>query len=86
MHTPITTTICSTVMLLPSLTQAGQTRAVPEQYDSIQAAIAASSDGDRVLVGPGIWTGTIDTRNLAITIESSKGVSATILDADGSGS
>jgi len=65
---------------------AGEDRLVPQDFESIQLAIAASSDGDRVLVGPGTFTGTVDTRNLAITIESMNGASATVLDAGGSGS
>ena len=64
----------------------GVDRLVPEDYNSIQLAIAASADGDRVLVGPGTWMGSVDTRNLAITIESMIGAQATILDAGGAGS
>ena len=69
-----------------AIASAGTDRLVPEQYPSIQHAIAASAHGDRVLVGPGTWSGTVDTRNLAITVESTAGLGATVLDAGASGS
>lgn len=73
-------------LLLAPMAIAGETRLVPEDFSSIQAAISVSSDGDRIVIGPGTWTGTVDTRNLAITIESANGASVTVLDANGSGS
>ncbi|MCH2139194.1 MAG: hypothetical protein MK074_09125 [Phycisphaerales bacterium] len=72
-------------LLVPVIALAGQDRHVPGDYTSIQSAISACADGDRVLVGPGTWTGSVDTRNLAITIESTQGATATILDAGDSG-
>ena len=73
-------------LLLATTAFAGETRLVPEDFDNIQAAISASSDGDRIVIGAGTWTGTVDTRDLAITIESANGAAVTVLDADGSGS
>ncbi len=50
---------------------------VPESYDTITAAIAASAPGDVIRVGPGIWTETLDFRGKAITIESTSGAEKT---------
>ena len=83
------TTACLSIaigLLLAPWASAGETRLVPQDFNTIQAAISVSSDGDRIIIGPGTWTGTVDTRNLAITIESANGAATTVLDANGSGS
>jgi hypothetical protein len=56
-----------------------------DPFCTIQAAIDASIDGDRVLVGPGTYTGSIDFGGKAIRVESAAGAAATILDASSGG-
>ncbi|MHC4500320.1 MAG: outer membrane protein assembly factor BamB family protein, partial [Planctomycetota bacterium] len=69
-------------------------RHVPAEYQTIQAAIDAAFDGDKVLVGPGIYTGIgnrdIDFLGKAITVQSldpadACTVAATIIDCEGAG-
>ena len=59
----------------------------PADFDNIQAAVDAASDGDEILVEPGIYTGThkahvILIANKGITLVSSKGAEATIIDGE----
>ena len=60
---------------------------VPGEYGSIQQAIDAADHGDTVLVGPGRWTGggdpVVDPRGKWLTIRSSHGADATVLDGEG---
>ncbi len=53
--------------------------------ESIQAAIAASFDGDRVLVRPGTYLQTIDFAGKAITVLATGGPTRTTIDATGLG-
>ncbi len=56
---------------------------VPVDAPSIQAAINMAVDGDRVLVGPGVWNEWLNYRGRTITVESTHGPSATTIDAKG---
>ena len=53
---------------------------VPSQHTTIQSAVDAAADGDHVVVGPGTWRDPIDLRGKKITLRSSDGAAATILD------
>ena len=72
-------------ILLPSSLMAAEYE-VPGDFSSIQAAVNASVDGDSIRVGPGNWPGRLDFRGKQITIESTDGPQATLLDANGVGS
>ncbi|MEM7203862.1 MAG: right-handed parallel beta-helix repeat-containing protein [Planctomycetota bacterium] len=61
------------------------TRRVPLPFATIQAAIDAAQPGDEVVVDPGTYRERIDFRGKAITVRSSAGPSATIIDGDGMG-
>lgn len=58
-------------------------RAVPGSYPSIQSAIMASSNGDEVIVAPGVYPETIRFMGKSITVRSSGGATMTIIDATG---
>jgi hypothetical protein len=53
---------------------------VPQDQPSIQAGILAANNGDTVLVAPGTYFENIDFKGKAITVTSSGGPSATIID------
>ncbi|MAE69785.1 MAG: hypothetical protein CME06_04865 [Gemmatimonadetes bacterium] len=64
---------------------------VPDEYSRIQDAIAASADGDVVLVQPGTYVETLDFLGKAITVtgtvpEDSVVVAGTVVDANAAGS
>ncbi|HUT28222.1 MAG TPA: choice-of-anchor Q domain-containing protein [Sedimentisphaerales bacterium] len=72
-------------------TDAATTRLVPEEYGTIQAAIAASDDGDTVVVAPGRYHENISFLGKAVTLRSTDPnnrdiVAATIIDGGGAGS
>lgn len=66
------------------IAQTGALR-VPEHFATLAEAIEAAVDGATIEVGPGIYTEGIDTMGKAITIVSSDGPLATIIDAGGMG-
>ncbi|HAK95858.1 MAG TPA: hypothetical protein DCM87_12910, partial [Planctomycetes bacterium] len=55
---------------------------VPGDYATIQAAINASANGDTVLVAPGIYREIIDFGLRRISLVSTDGADATVIDAD----
>lgn len=60
---------------------------VPADHPTIQAAVDASSDGDEIVVAPGTWTGSgdavVDLLGKSITLRSSDGPDATVIDGQG---
>jgi len=56
-------------------------------FDNIQAAVNAASDGDEIVVEAGTYTGTgdqvVDMLGKAITLRSSQGADVTIIDGEG---
>ena len=71
--------IASTFVLLVGAVVAQQTRHVPAQFATIQAAIVASSGGDIVLVAPGTYIENINFLGRAITVKSSGGAPSTTI-------
>jgi hypothetical protein len=71
--------------LLACLPAAADTLRVPEDHPTIQAAIDAATDGDDVLVAPGVYTERIDLLGKAITVHSVDGADATTIDGGGAG-
>lgn len=61
---------------------AGDVLEVPGQYPTIQSAIEAACDGARVIVSPGTYNeGMLNFGGKAITVRSSSGPTATVIDA-----
>jgi pectin methylesterase-like acyl-CoA thioesterase len=54
-------------------------RLVPQQFQTIQAAIDASANGDVVQVSPGNYNGPVDLRGKAITLRGTGDPSATVV-------
>jgi len=59
---------------------------VPDAYPTIQDAINASANGDMIIVRPGTYVENIDFVGKAITVQSEKGSSQTVIDGSQSGS
>ena len=59
---------------------------VPDDHSTIQDAIAASANGDRIIVRPGTYTENIDFLGKAITVESEWGPHVTTIDGSQAGS
>src|SRR5438132_13793840 len=74
------------LFMLPTSLRAQQTLHVPADQPTIQAAINAASNGDTVLVSPGIYVENINFNGKAITVTSSGGPSVTIIDGGQRGS
>jgi parallel beta-helix repeat protein/predicted outer membrane repeat protein len=60
---------------------------VPGNYSTIQAAVDVASDGDEILVAPGIYTSShpghvVDTRSKAIAIRSTGGAAVTTINGE----
>ena len=69
---------------------AGSSRAqttitVPTNYPTIQSAINAANNGDTVLVAPGTYVESINFNGKAVTVTSSNGAAATIIDGNHNG-
>jgi|GEM_PF-1567121 len=72
-------------LLSVSATAVAETRIVPDQYGSIQAAIDASANGDVVLVRAGAYNARVDLRGRRIHLKSELGPAATFIDPQGQG-
>ncbi len=59
---------------------------IPADQPTIQAGINAAENGDTVLVAPGTYTENINFSGKAITVKSSGGAKATIIDGGQAGS
>ena len=74
------------IIMSYSVVANGATLTVPAPYSTIQEAIDAAVAGDTVLVAPGTYTGEgnrdISFRGKAITVISSSGAEATIIDCE----
>lgn len=80
--------VTSAALLVPLGTgeaAAATTLRVPQDFPTIQAAIAAATDGDTVLVSPGTYTELLDFQSKDITVESTAGPATTIVDANRQG-
>lgn len=70
-----------------SIASAGTLR-VPGEFPSIQAAIDAAGDGDRVVVADGLYTGAgnvdLDFGGKSITVKSANGPGGCVIDCNGS--
>jgi len=56
---------------------------VPAQYATIQAAIQVAQNSDTVLVGPGVYSGTVDFAGKSITVRSTDGPEVTVISGGG---
>ena len=60
--------LLTTALLISSSSYAGNIR-VPKEMPTIVDAINVASDGDTILVSPGVYNETINLRGKAITVE-----------------
>jgi predicted outer membrane repeat protein len=58
---------------------------VPEEHATIVAAVAAASDGDTVLIGPGVYNEHVDTESRWLAFIGTAGPEATVVDGGGTG-
>jgi hypothetical protein len=54
-------------------------RLVPQQYQTIQAAIDASANGDVVQISPGVYPGPVDLKGKAVTVRGTSTDSASVI-------
>lgn len=59
--------------------------AVPDDFSTIQAAIDAAGNANEIIVEPGTYQETIDFAGKTITLRSTDGPEATVIDAQGKG-
>ena len=71
--------------MIPAGLHAQATIQVPGNYPTIQSAINAANNGDTVLVAPGTYVENINFSGKAITVTSSNGPVATIIDGNHNG-
>jgi parallel beta-helix repeat protein len=76
------TVIVSFFFLSTHISSQGTTLYVPDDYATIQEAIVASSNGDTIIVRPGLYQENIDFLGKAITLKSEYGPETTILDGN----
>ncbi|MEM7262696.1 MAG: right-handed parallel beta-helix repeat-containing protein [Planctomycetota bacterium] len=73
------------VLLTTSLPLFATTLEVPGAFSTIQSAIDAAADGDRIEVGPGTYLETINFAGKDITVIAAAGPFSTFIDAEQSG-
>jgi hypothetical protein len=66
-------------------TRAATVIMVPRDFATIQSALDAASDGDTVRVSPGTYVETVDFHGKSLTLESTAGRDATVIDGDARG-
>lgn len=71
------------VLLTAALATAQTTRRVPQDVATIQGALTASANGDRVLVSPGAYAEHLDFQGKDVSLESSGGAAVTIIQPAG---
>lgn len=77
--------ILSILLLIPHAVSAKDIH-VPKDYPTIQQAIDAAMDGDRVLVAPATYHENINYKGKAVTLKSEEGPAVTIIDGNRLGS
>jgi len=78
-------TAMAAVVLSVDAAKAQSTIQVPANFPTIQSAINAASNGDTVLVAPGTYVENINFDGKAITLTSSSGPAATMIDGNHNG-
>ena len=73
-------------VLVTAIAFASDTWNVPQECESIQAAIDAASDGDEIVVSIGVWKEQIDFSGKSLLIRSDVGAEETVIDAGHKGS
>ncbi len=71
------------VVLVPRAAHAAAQLRVPTDFPTIQAALDAASDGDTVLVEPGVYTEHLDFHQKDVRVESTGGAAATTVQVSG---
>lgn len=83
---PASVAMVLSVVVLAVTTVGAVDRHVPASYPTIQHAIVASFDGDRVLVAPGVYEEKIDLLEKEISVIGTGGATLTTIDAQSTGS
>ncbi|HEX6810107.1 MAG TPA: hypothetical protein VF384_00665 [Planctomycetota bacterium] len=76
---------CLAAAALPALAAAQATIFVPTMHPTIQGAILAAANGDKVVVLPGTYVERIDFLGKAITVQSASGATVTTIDGNSGG-
>jgi hypothetical protein len=78
----------ATPLAATALTQRspGTTIRVPANEPTIQAAIDAATNGDRIVVSPGVYVENVDFLGKALRVTSTGGANRTVIDGGGTGS
>ena len=76
----IASAVSMCLLVVAPAAPAASTLTVPGQFPTIQAAINAATDGDTVLVSPGTYVENINFGTKDITVASTDGASATVID------
>jgi hypothetical protein len=80
--------IIAVIWLTPipsAMAATGNTWHVPKDFSTISSAIANAANGDTILVAPGMYPEFLDFQGKAVTVESTDGPVATIINASGLG-
>lgn len=69
------------LLLFTASLTAQTTHLVPSQYATIRAAVNAASDGDTVLIAPGVYAKNVTITGIGLTVRGTGGPSVTRIDA-----